>query len=375
MAYIVENNTPTYPANVSFSKIDLDANITVSWPFFITSSVIIAGCNYIYPTANDFIITLPDATLADPGTDIIFVNKSADFSFDVYNNQGAKIYTFAPGEVEANTAADLKLSDNSTAAGQWDVFPFIGGYSGVTAFEITSDTLVITNGEVPTDGTTVNIEINDSLSSIEEIKTTGLAVVSDLDPWTWGTVSLVGTSNIDITNPSGTDGNGKVYNITIDLNPILTNLTSVQVGNITLSNSTLTTVSSNSDLNLTTNGTGVLNLNGFKINSSGVVTGGSIKASCVFTCSSVVAIQSSFNISSVAPVSGQSGNFEGFFTTSMPNVNYGVIATTGTDGGSLPFRSQALLVTRNLSSFVICVVDASGEPLSDIDFPLSVIIV
>ncbi len=370
MAYIVENNTPTYPANVSFSKIDLDANISVSWPFLITSSVIIAGCNYIYPTEGGFVITLPDATLADPGTDLIFVNKTGDNPFSVYNNQGGFIYTIEPG-----SAADLKLSDNSNAAGQWDVFPFIGGYSGVAAFEITSNTLEVTNGNVPADGTTVNIEITDALSSIEEIKTTGLAVVSDLDPWTWGTVSLVGTSNIDITNPSGTDGNGKVYNITIDLNPILTNLTSVQAGNVTLSGSTLTTVSSNSDLNLTTNGTGVLNLNGFKINSSGIVTGGSIKASCVFTCSSVVAIQSSFNISSVVPVSGQSGNFEGFFTTSMPNVNYGVIATSGTDGGSLPFRSQALLVTRNLSSFVICVVDASGEPLSDIDFPLSVIII
>lgn len=385
MAYTVLNGTTVYPAQVSYQKIILTANITLSWPSSFATSIVAAGFNDVEPDQSGWTITLPDATLASLGNDIIFNNISS-YDFTIKKNDGNDPYTVPAGQI-----VDFKLYDNSTSAGGWRIIPFLGGYNGVTSFTAQSSdgTIVITDGVVAPPGATIDFQLPESIKNLNNVNTTGLTVIKNTSPLTWGTAQLIGGSNITITNPDGV-----VDNPTINVNNALSGLTSLQVGRFSITGSSMTTISSGESLNFYTTDDGqdkgLLILNDVTINSDGkMIVNGELevtgtfkspftpKAWCVFTDtlnSDVhdITSQNGANVSSIEFVS--TGNYKITFTTPLSNINYGVLVTMGTTGGSNPFVSHGFWSVRELNYVTVTIVDASGELVSSVPNGATVII-
>jgi hypothetical protein len=97
------------------------------------------------------------------------------------------------------------------------------------------------------------------------------------------------------------------------------------------------------------------------------------KAWCIFTdISNIIVIESQSNVSSI--VNNSDGIYEIFFTTPMSDINYGVLISLGSTGGSFPFVSHGFWTTRNTSSVVISIVDASGELVSSVPYGATIMI-
>ena len=86
MSYTEVTSNTVYPAKVSYQLIDLTSSIVMTWPSSFSSSIIAAGFNYISPDQDNWTITLPDATLASEGVDVIFNNISI-YTFDILDNE------------------------------------------------------------------------------------------------------------------------------------------------------------------------------------------------------------------------------------------------------------------------------------------------
>lgn len=368
MAYTIVTGNTTYPTQYSYQSIELTADITLIWPASFGTSIAAAGYNEVTPTNDGFTITLPDATLASKGVDVIFSNVSI-YEFVVKKNDGTILETVAPGVI-----VDLKLYDNSTPAGGWRIIPFLGGYNGLVSFtaESSNNSIVITNGDVTPPGAVIDFQLPESIQNLNNVSTTGFPVIQTDTPLTWTTRELVAGSNITITNPDGIDGNP-----VISLNESVSALTSLQVGDFNISGSVLTTVSPDSSLILETQGDNYLILNNVTIDTNGKmvvnneleVTGSFLspftpKAWCTFTDvivgeSNDITLEAGANIASVT---GSKGNYTITFTHPLNNINnYGVLISLGTTGSPLPFVSHGFWTVREASYVTISIVDASGE--------------
>jgi hypothetical protein len=71
MAYTILTGTTSYPAQYPYQLINLTGNITLIWPTSFGTGLAAAGYNEITTQQSGYIITLPDATLASPGVDVI----------------------------------------------------------------------------------------------------------------------------------------------------------------------------------------------------------------------------------------------------------------------------------------------------------------
>lgn len=373
MAYTVLTGTTVYPAQVSYQKIILTEDITLSWPSSFATSTIAAGFNDVEPNQDGWEIILPDATLASLGNDIIFNNISFH-NFVIKKNDGVLLHTVNPGNI-----VDFKLYDNSTSAGEWRIIPFLGGYNGITSLTAQSSdgTIVITGGIVSPSGGTINFQLTDSIKNLNDVNTTGFTVIKTISPLTWGTVQLVAGSNIAITNPDGINASP-----VISLNDNVAGLTSLQVGEFVISGNNLTSNQPDGSLDFTSSGTGYLILNDVTIDTTGnMVVNGNLevvgtfknpftpKAWCNFTDIlggdiHDITLVSGANVSSVVFVS--TGNYQINFTTALSNINYGVIITLGTTGGTLPFVSHGFYAVKELNYVTITIVDASGQLVSSV---------
>lgn len=382
MAYTLLTGTTVYPAQVSYQLINLTANITLSWPSSFATSIVAAGYNEITTSQNGYIITLPDATLASAGVDVIFSNLS-NYNFIVNKNDGTLLFT-----VNSGVIVDFKLYDNSTSAGGWRIIPFLGGYNGITSFtaQSTDNTITITNGNnVQPPGATINFQLPNSIKNLNNVATTGFPVITATNPLTWTTRQLVAGTNISIDNPDGI-----ATNPTINVNDSLSGLTSLQVGNFVLSSNTLTSNQANGTLDFTSTGTGYLIFNDVTIDTSGnMVVNGNLevdgtfknpftsKAWCTFTDilnNNVhdITLIAGANVSSVEFVS--TGNYKINFTTALSNINYGVMITMGTTGGSSPFVSHGFYTVQETGYVTITIVDASGQLVSSVPNGTTVVI-
>lgn len=382
MAYTLLTGTTVYPAQVSYQLINLTANITLSWPSSFATSIVAAGYNEITTSQNGYIITLPDATLASAGVDVIFSNLS-NYNFIVNKNDGTLLFI-----VNSGVIVDFKLYDNSTSAGGWRIIPFLGGYNGITSFtaQSTDNTITITNGNnVQPPGATINFQLPNSIKNLNNVATTGFPVITATNPLTWTTRQLVAGTNISIDNPDGI-----ATNPTINVNDSLSGLTSLQVGNFVLSSNTLTSNQANGTLDFTSTGTGYLIFNDVTIDTSGnMVVNGNLevdgtfknpftsKAWCTFTDilnNNVhdITLIAGANVSSVEFVS--TGNYKINFTTALSNINYGVTITMGTTGGSSPFVSHGFYTVQETGYVTITIVDASGQLVSSVPNGTTVVI-
>ena len=383
MPYTVVNGSTVYPTQVSYQLITLTDDIVLSWPSSFVGSPIAAGYNDVNPDQDDWTITLPDATLAALGTDVIFSNISI-YTFDIHTNDGTFLHTLNPGDI-----VDFKIYDASTAAGGWRIIPFGGGYNGITAFEATSsdNSINITNGNVTPPGAIIDFKLPESIFNLNNVITTGISVIKSVNPLTWDTATILSGENISVT-----DGDGILDNPVVNLLPDVANLNSLQVGFFELTGNTLGATDIDTDLLFTTGGlggTGKLDLNGALIDADGNVTIPNLtvsgnfnnpfmpKAWCIFTdtimlTSNSIVIEDNSN---VASISGSGGYYEIFFDTPMATINYGVTISLGSLGTTLPpIVYSGFWTTRSLNSVIISVVDASGELVTSLPYGATVMI-
>jgi len=126
-----------YPSEVSWSRLDLTANVTLSWPEetsvstnlatrIIDVMVGIAGSN----------ITLPKADKTSPGQTILFNNIGSE-TFVVYDNSGAQVVSIASGELW-----QIYLVDNTTTAGVWRSLQYGASVSQANASALAGNGLI-----------------------------------------------------------------------------------------------------------------------------------------------------------------------------------------------------------------------------------------
>ena len=381
MPYTIVNGSTSYPSQVSYQLITLTNDIVLSWPSSFAGGPIAAGFNEVNPDQAGWTITLPDATLASNGTDVIFNNISI-YTFDILKNDATPLHTLNPGDI-----IDFKIYDNSTAAGLWRIIPFGGGYNGIVAFEASSsdNSIDITNGNVTPPGAIIDFKLPESIFNLNNVIATGIPVIKSAAPLTWATTTLIAGTNVNIT-----DGDGILGNPTINLLPDVVNLNSLQVGEFTLNGLDLYTTTPDGTISLASNGTGYLILNDVTVDTQGnMVVPGNItvdgqfknpftpKAWCIFT-DTVVLLSNSITIedsSNVASVTGSGGYYEITFTSPMANINYGVMISLGSLGTVLPPTVYSgFWTTRNLGSVIISVVDASGELVTSLPYGVTVMI-
>jgi hypothetical protein len=381
MPYTVVNGSTVYPTQVSYQLITLTNNIVLSWPSSFAGGPIAAGFNDVDPDQAGWTITLPDATLAATGTDVIFNNISI-YTFNILKNDNTLLYTLNPGDI-----IDFKLYDVSTAAGLWRIIPFGGGYNGIVAFEASSsdNSIDITNGNVVPPGAIIDFKLPASIFNLNNVITTGIPVIKSAAPLTWATTTITAGTNINITN-----GDGILGDPIINLLPDVVNLNSLQVGEFTLNGLDLYTTTVNGTISFASNGTGYLLLNDVTIDTAGnMVVPGDItvdgqfknpftpKAWCTFTDISntiVIGDQANVPANGVTRIIDSTGSYQITFSTAMPNINYGVFISLGTNGGSIPFVSHGFWTTKNLGSVVISIADASGELVTALPYGATVMI-
>lgn len=117
-----------YPSEISYSAINLTANVTLNWPTEASAASNFA--TRIIDVTQDQagrVIRLPPADEAGDGETILF-NNVGSFSFIVQNSSGTQILNAVAGSVW-----QIYLSDNTTAAGVWKVFQYGASISAANA--------------------------------------------------------------------------------------------------------------------------------------------------------------------------------------------------------------------------------------------------
>jgi len=367
----------------SYQKIDLTADILLYWPFYTPEGELTATyITDVNPDQDNWEISLPDATLAPEGTNFIINNFSA-FSFKVMLfDTSTQLVDIAAGEVQFIT-----LTNNSVANGEWTVTPFGGGQAAITALNLASSdsTITITGGSLIPPGGNVDFKLPESLFNFLAVSDTGFPVVTGTVPLTFASRELIGGQNITVVNSKGITGNPA-----LSLDTALNNLTSIEVGDLDISGSTIENIVPNGGINLISNGTGVISLNGVTVDTSSNLTANNLTVTgaftnafvpvawCIFTdtvtgLGNTIVNESSEN---VASITGSNGVYVVTFTTPMNSINYGVTLSPGSNGGSAlpPTVYQAFWTVRDTTSVTIEIVDASGEFATDIPNGLTVMI-
>lgn len=118
------------PSTVEFSSVALATSIPTYWPSYATTGKVLARVMEVTASAPGLAITLPDATLAGAGQDVLFNNVGSE-TFSVLDNAGGSVATVAAGQVKY-----LYLGGTSTAAGTWRVTVFGVGASALDASQL-----------------------------------------------------------------------------------------------------------------------------------------------------------------------------------------------------------------------------------------------
>jgi len=362
-----------FPSRETFQVITLTGNIVVSWPFSDSSNQVIADWNNVIGSETaQYTITLPDATLAEPGQKIIFNNKSI-YSFQVLANDGTTVLqTITAGQIKL-----FNLNDISTASGGWDVVPFGGGTTAISSItaQSTDSSIVISNGIVTPPGGKIDFALPPSMSSLNKISTVGLPVLTNDKTKTWISRNIIQGSNIVVNNGDGVSGNPQIA-----LSNTLTELTSIVVGKLSLSGSIISPTDANG-ISINSNGAANINLNGVLIDNSRNIdninnlnitgTFNNIytpKALCYFT-DTLLGLSNSIitsNQANMKNVTGGAGIYTFEFVTTLNTSNYGVMISVGTDtaeraGRPTVTQGFCATTTKTPSGFKIAVVDSNGE--------------
>lgn len=364
-------------AQQTYQEISLVENLTLTWPSGFNGGPVINDVNNVNVLVDndDLIIIMPDARLVTTTQVFLFNNISeTGHAFTLMKNDGVTGIV----EIPAGNYYEIYLTDNSTANGEWSLITPLGGFNGIVGITAQSpdNSIIITGSPATPPIAALTFKLPTSLSKLNAVNSTDFLVVTQTTPsLDFTTVELLGGENITITG-----GNGLGSDPVIDLNTTITSLNSITVGDMTLSGNVITNSTDNGNIQIVTNGTGSIQLNGFTISSSGAISGLTnflgLAATFTFTDTLVgmgnqIVIQQQSNISSVT---GSKGTYVGTFITPMPNLNYGVTITLGSSGGALPFISNGYYIVKELTSVTIIVTDASGELVLSAPYGVTVLI-
>jgi hypothetical protein len=366
-------------AQSSYQKIILTEDIELSWPFSFSGTTIVCDINDVSTEDDGYKIILPAANLTGVGQNFIFNNISNN-SFTVLANDGTTtLATISAGEVK-----EFYLTKTDTAVGEWSAIAYSGGTGGiVTVTTQSSDSSIIINNSntatITGTGGIVDFKLPESLTNFNEIATTGgFPVLSNTNPYVWKTVKLSPGNNINITNSNGIDGDPD-----ISLSNSIIGLSSAEIGGMTFSGEVITNNIQDGNIQLNTNGSGKVYINGLSISADGLIEGANIfsspllpKAYCTFDdvitgSTNTIAIRDQVNVSSVT---GSAGTYHIEFIEPLNNDNYGVLITLGSTGGALPFVSNAYYILKQTGSVRIAVTNASGELVSSVPYGVTVTI-
>lgn len=114
----VFGGTTIYPSDVSYLPLALSVDTTLEWPLEASGDVTVAARIIgVTPASAGRSVIMPDATRTGPGQSVLFNNMSGTYSFLVKDDGGTTLATVAPG-----TQWQIYLTDNTTAAGTWEVY-------------------------------------------------------------------------------------------------------------------------------------------------------------------------------------------------------------------------------------------------------------
>lgn len=362
---------------MSYSKIILDSDIKLSWPYPRTEGEIASDINDVISENDAYTITLPPANTVETGTSLLFNNVGQkDFTL-LYNDGTPLTNVIIPGEV-----IQIYLTENLTSTGVWQVIPFGGGSSGIVSFstESQNNSLQITNSTVTPPTGNIIFKIADSLNNLNNLATqvqNGFLVITGNTPLSFVTRKIGGGSNINVQS-----GDGETNDVIINLADSLVGLSSINVGNLLISVNTVTTASGDQDINVSTIGNGIINLNGFHIDTNGNLTtsgianiAGTVKAFCRFSnTSGTITVSSIYNVASVI-LNQSNKQYTITFLNPMPNTNYGVDVTCSNDTSISPIQVRmGYDIIRTENSVTIILTDGSGEMLNQIPEGVSVFV-
>ncbi len=257
---------------MSYQSIILVQDTTLSWPYpAIPGLITIADINDVKATDEGLTLKLPAANNVGIGTTILFNNVGTK-AFILADNEGNNLLpnseVFKSGQV-----LSIYLTNNTTIAGVWKVIPFGGGTTAITSIGFTSTEILIDPSVITAPGGTVNLRLSTGLQNLIDINASGIPVLLEQAPLTWGTFEILPGpgGNILVTNGSAINGNVSA-NPTIDLSSTISGLNSLATTTLNtteivlespnLSGTALIGTANNNSLNIITNGTGVLGLNG-----------------------------------------------------------------------------------------------------------------
>ena len=108
-----------YPSEISYSSLNLTADITLSWPEETSTNVNLATRIIdVTQASSGFSIILPDAQKSGTGNTILFNNKGSH-TFTVKNAGGVQVGTIASGQLW-----QIYLTVNTTANGTWELLQY-----------------------------------------------------------------------------------------------------------------------------------------------------------------------------------------------------------------------------------------------------------
>ena len=108
-----------YPSEISYSSLNLTADITLSWPEETSTNVNLATRIIdVTQASSGFSVILPDAQKSGTGNTILFNNKGSH-TFTVKNAGGVQVGTIASGQLW-----QVYLTDNTTANGTWELLQY-----------------------------------------------------------------------------------------------------------------------------------------------------------------------------------------------------------------------------------------------------------
>jgi hypothetical protein len=118
----------TPPSEYGYQATTIASNTTAYWPYnYAGTGLVLAKNNDITASAASLALTLPNATEVSTGEDFIVKNAGSN-SFEVKDNAGNTLTT-----ITAGVAKYFVLTNNSTAAGVYDVTTFGTGTSSADA--------------------------------------------------------------------------------------------------------------------------------------------------------------------------------------------------------------------------------------------------
>ena len=209
-----------YPSDVSYTSLAIATDAVLVWPLDANTSLPVASSIIdVYASVASLKVYMPDANLASTGQTILF-NNVGGYTFTVVDATGNTLCAPASGELW-----QIYITDNSTAAGVWQVLQYGVGVSSANAASLAGYGLKAINTTLNQSMPTTNFNSNYTTSQADRASvllwTGGAGVLTFQDPATSGNDWFInfrnqGTGVVTLTPPGSVTIDG---NATKDIGP------------------------------------------------------------------------------------------------------------------------------------------------------------